>query len=83
LDQNFPNPFNPETQIRYSVKESQLVQLKVFDILGKEVATLVNEVKPAGAYNITWNASSFPSGVYFYRIQAGSFVSTKKMILLK
>ncbi len=83
LDQNYPNPFNPETQIRYSVKETQLVQLKVFDILGREIATLVNEVKPAGTYDITWNASSFPSGVYFYRIQTGSFESTKKMILLK
>ncbi len=59
------------------------VQLKVFDILGNEIETLVNEEKPAGTYELTWNAENLPSGVYFYRIQAGSFTETKKMVLMK
>ncbi len=83
LAQNYPNPFNPSTNIKYSIPEASFVQLKVYDILGNEVATLVNEEQNIGNYNIEFNASALPSGVYFYRIQAGSFVDTKKMLLLK
>jgi photosystem II stability/assembly factor-like uncharacterized protein len=88
LEQNYPNPFNPSTKIKYSIpsvgtRRGVFVQLKVYDVLGNKVATLVNEEKPAGTYEVTWNASDLPSGVYFYRIQAGSFVETKKMTLLK
>ena len=95
LEQNYPNPFNPTTTIKYSVpstKNSFLggarsglidVQLKVYDILGREVAVLVNEEQRPGYYEVKWNASNQSSGVYFYRFQAGSFIETKKMILLK
>jgi photosystem II stability/assembly factor-like uncharacterized protein len=83
LSQNFPNPLNSSTNIRYSVPYSSNVIIKVFNILGAEIETLVNEEKPAGYYELTWNAANLPSGLYFYRIQAGSFVETKKMILLK
>jgi photosystem II stability/assembly factor-like uncharacterized protein len=83
LYQNYPNPFNPNTTISYSINSKQFVKLKLFDMLGNEIATLVNQEKPAGTYKLTWNASNLPSGVYFYRIQAGSFVETKKMIFLK
>jgi photosystem II stability/assembly factor-like uncharacterized protein len=91
LDQNYPNPFNPSTSIRYTIssviasetKQSQLVTLKVFDILGNEVATLVNEEKPAGSYEVKFNAAELSSGIYFYKLQAGSLVETKKMILMK
>jgi len=83
LEQNYPNPFNPATTISYSIKEKGLVTLKVFDILGKEVAVLVNEEQIAGSYNLKFDASSFASGIYFYTLKAGQFISTKKMILLK
>ena len=83
LEQNYPNPFNPSTTIKYSVKENVLVSLKLYDVLGNEVATLVNEIKPKGAYTFNFNASSLPSGVYFYKLNAGNFTETKKMILLK
>jgi hypothetical protein len=83
LYQNFPNPFNPSTKIKYSIPQSSQVQIKIFDILGNEMETLVSEEKPSGTYELTWNASSLPSGVYFYRIQAGDFVETKKMVLMK
>ena len=87
LDQNYPNPFNPSTAIRYSVPAGktsmQLVTLKVYDVLGREVSTLVNEEKSAGNYEIKFNATTLPSGVYFYRFVAGNFHQTKKMILLK
>jgi len=83
LAQNYPNPFNPTTTIKYSIDQASDVQIKVFDVLGDEISTLVNEEKPAGAYEVTWNASDFPSGVYFYTLQAGEFLSSKKMILLK
>jgi len=83
LEQNYPNPFNPFTKIKYSVPQSSNVVIKVFDVLGNEIETLVNEEKPAGNYEITWNAANLPSAVYFYRIQAGSFFETKKMILIK
>jgi N-acetylneuraminic acid mutarotase len=83
LYQNYPNPFNPSTKIRYSVPQSSNVVIKVFDILGKEIETLVNVVKPAGSYELNWNSENLPSGVYFYQLQAGDFVETKKMILIK
>ncbi|HMN25154.1 MAG TPA: T9SS type A sorting domain-containing protein [Ignavibacteriaceae bacterium] len=83
LNQNYPNPFNPSTIISYSIKEEGLVTLKVYDILGKEIATLVNENKPAGIYETEFNASQLPSGIYIYKIQAGSFTDVKKMLLTK
>ena len=83
LSQNYPNPFNPSTSITYSLPRSSHVVLKVYNILGKEVITLVNEEKPAGNYKVVFNGSNLTSGVYFYKVQAGSFVSTKKFVLLK
>ena len=87
LYQNYPNPFNPKTTIHYSIPNGEQVILKVYDILGTEIAILVNEEKSPGKYELTWDASSIAgqlsSGVYFYRMQAGNFVETKKMILLK
>ena len=79
----YPNPFNPSTKIRYSVPQSSNVVIKVFDILGNEIETLVDEEKTTGTYELTWYAESLPSGVYCYRLQAGSFVETKKMVLLR
>ena len=83
LSQNYPNPFNPSTTINYSIPASSFVTLKVYDVLGNEVAKLVNDQKLAGSYQIMFNAVNLPSGIYFYRLQAGSFIETKKMILLK
>jgi probable HAF family extracellular repeat protein len=88
LRQNYPNPFNPSTTIKYSIPTSEFVTLKVYDVLGNEVATLVNEEKPAGSYEVEFsakgeNASNLSSGIYFYKLQSGSFVQTKKMSLLK
>ncbi|HMN23609.1 MAG TPA: right-handed parallel beta-helix repeat-containing protein [Ignavibacteriaceae bacterium] len=97
LEQNYPNPFNPTTTIKYSVPnvtlspdksginsvEGSRVQLKIYDVLGNEVATLINEEKPAGNYEIRFDASSLASGVYFYKLQSGSFIETRKMILLR
>ena len=83
LSQNYPNPFNPSTAISYSLPKSGNVILRVFNILGNEVATLVNEDKDAGQYKVEFDASNLSSGIYFYKIQAGSFAETKKMILLK
>ena len=83
LSQNYPNPFNPITKIKYSVPNSSQVVIKVIDILGNEIETLVNEEKPVGTYEVTWYAEGLPSGVYFYQLCAGSYIETKKMILLK
>ncbi len=83
LSQNYPNPFNPTTIIQYQVPNISQVTLRVYDILGNEVANLVNAEKPAGKYKIEFDATNIASGVYFYRLQAGSFVETKKMILIK
>jgi photosystem II stability/assembly factor-like uncharacterized protein len=87
LSQNYPNPFNPTTKIKfcipnYSDERTEVVKLIVFDILGREIATLVNEKLSPGIYEVDWNGSNFNSGVYFYRIEAGSFIETKKMIIL-
>ncbi len=81
--QNYPNPFNPITNFEVKVAEDGFVSLKVFDVLGREVAVLFNEEKPAGIYKISFNASSFPSGVYFYRLESKNRFLTKKMLLLK
>ena len=83
LSQNYPNPFNPTTSISYSIPQNSFVSLKVFDVLGQEVATLVNEEKSVGNYDVSFDASGIPSGMYFYRLQAGSFIDTKKMVLMK
>jgi len=83
LSQNYPNPFNPSTKISFSITHPGLVTLKIYDILGTEIETLVYEEKPAGSYEINWNASRLSSGVYFYQLKAGDFTSVKKMILLK
>ncbi len=83
LSQNYPNPFNPTTNIQYAVSSTQFVSLKVYDVLGNEIATLVNEEIDAGNYQVEWNASNLPSGIYFYRIRAGTFIETKKSIFLK
>ena len=88
LSQNFPNPFNPSTRISFEIPMTSDVLLKVYDILGKEVATLINEEKPAGSYEVTFDSHSgevrnLPSGVYFYQLKAGEFIQTRKMILLK
>jgi hypothetical protein len=83
LTQNYPNPFNPSTTFEYVIGKSGFVTVKIINILGQEVATLVNEFKQAGSYPISWDASGFSSGVYFYKMQSGSFSATKKMILMK
>lgn len=83
LKQNYPNPFNPLTVITYQLAVNSFTTLKVYDLLGREVATLVNEQKPAGSYTIRWDATHFASRVYFYRLQAGAFSETKKLLLLK
>jgi len=83
LEQNYPNPFNPSTIVKYNIQEVGLVSLKVYDVLGKEVATLVNEEKAVGNHDVTFNAGNLPSGIYFYTIKVGKFIDTKKMILLK
>ena len=83
LHQNYPNPFNPSTSIQYAVSNRQFVSLKVYDVLGNEIATLVNEEKPAGSYEVEFDGIGLPSGVYFYRLTAGKFADTKKLILLK
>lgn len=83
LEQNYPNPFNPSTSIQYRVSSISNVSLKVYDVLGTEVAILVNEEKPAGTYEVKFNAAGLSSGIYFYKLQAGSLVETKKMLLLK
>jgi photosystem II stability/assembly factor-like uncharacterized protein len=83
LHQNHPNPFNPATRIRYDLPQAARVQLTVYDITGREVARLVNEEQPAGAYSIQWDATGLSSGVYFCRMQAGSFAATRKLLLLR
>jgi hypothetical protein len=83
LEQNYPNPFNPMTNVGFEVDVSGLVSLKVFDVLGREVATLVNEVKSPGRYDVAWNASQAASGVYFYTLKTRERVETKRMLLMK
>ena len=83
LWQNYPNPFNPKTSIQYAISSRQFVTLKVYDVIGNEIAILVNGEKSEGIYEVTWNATDLPSGVYFYQLKVGEFISTKKMILIK
>jgi len=83
LSQNYPNPFNPSTNVNISIPQSSFVTVKVYDVLGKEVSTLVNEELMAGSYKFNFNARELASGIYFYRITAGNFIQTKKMILLR
>ena len=88
LEQNYPNPFNPSTKIKFTIpgdarRERQEVVLKVYDVLGNEIATLVNEERTAGVYEVEFNATGLPSGIYFYQMQAGNFTDTKKLVLLK
>lgn len=83
LEQNYPNPFNPSTQIQFTIGSNQFVQLKVYGLLGKEIATLVNEYRNAGSYKVDFDASNLSSGIYLYKLQAGEFVQSKKMLLMK
>jgi hypothetical protein len=83
LAQNYPNPYNPTTLIEYSMPTSSNVILKIYNVLGKLITTLVNENQEAGIYKINFDASRLSNGVYFYKIQAGSYTETKKMLLIK
>jgi len=95
LSQNYPNPFNPTTKIKYSIPTvsspllggagggSIHIQLVIYDVLGDEIATIVNEKNPAGIYEVEWNAKGLPSGLYFYQLRAGRFIDTKKMLMIK
>jgi len=83
LNQNYPNPFNPSTTIKFSIPNEEFISLEVFNSLGEEVVELVNETKPMGNYSVTFDASALTSGVYFYKLSAGSFIQTRKMILVK
>ncbi|OGU53939.1 MAG: hypothetical protein A2315_14105 [Ignavibacteria bacterium RIFOXYB2_FULL_35_12] len=80
---NYPNPFNPATNLVYQLKESGLVQLKVYDILGKEVASLVNEIEPEGTHSVLFDASNLPSGVYIYTLRVNDFAASRKMTVIK
>jgi len=83
LSQNFPNPFNPSTVIKYQLPKESFVTIKIYDLLGRDVKTLVKEEKSTGSYSVKFNSANLPSGIYLYRLQAGDFVQTRKMILLK
>lgn len=83
LKQNYPNPFNPSTKISFELPEQSDVKLEIYDVLGRKVVTLVNELLNAGSHNQTWDASSFPSGTYFYKLETENFSTTKKMLILK
>ncbi len=83
LYQNYPNPFNPETNIKFSLADDQLVNIKVYDILGSEIQTLVNREYNSGTYEVIFNSKGLPSGTYFYRITAGEFSDIKKLEVLK
>jgi hypothetical protein len=83
LFQNFPNPFNPTTNIKYTIPFSSNVKLIIYDILGNEITTLIDDFKKSGSYNVTVDASNFTSGIYIYRLLTDSFIDTKKMIFIK
>ncbi len=83
LSQNYLNPFNPATTIHYKIPVDGFVTIKIYDVLGKEVATLVNENKTAGSYNVTFNADNLARGIYIYRMKTGTFVANKKLVLMK
>ncbi|MBP9191689.1 MAG: T9SS type A sorting domain-containing protein, partial [Ignavibacteria bacterium] len=83
LKQNYPNPFNPNTNIQYDLPTDNFVTIKIYNVLGKEIATLINENKTAGRYIVSFNASKYPSGIYYYKIKAGSYEAIRKMMLIK
>jgi hypothetical protein len=83
LEQNYPNPFNPSTKIKLDVPHDSYVKLAVYDMLGREVETLANQMLRAGSYQMSWNASKYSSGIYFYKVISSEFTDTKKMILVK
>ena len=83
LEQNYPNPFNPSTEIKYQLPQDGYVKIEVFDILGNSITTLVDQDMQAGYHSVTWNASNLASGIYFYRIQSGTFTAIKKLMLMK
>jgi hypothetical protein len=83
LDQNYPNPFNPRTTIQFTLARDEIVRLEVFDLLGRSMAVLISGLQRAGMQKIQWDASEFPSGFYFYRMQAGAQVEIRKFVLLK
>lgn len=83
LQQNYPNPFNPSTKIRFSIPSNEFVTLKVYNVLGSEIATLINDVLNAGSYEVDFNAEGLTSGVYFYTLSTDNFTNTRKMILTK
>jgi hypothetical protein len=82
LSQNYPNPFNPTTNITYTIPQFSFVTFKVYDVLGNEIATLVNEEKRAGSYEVEFDGTDLTSGIYFYRLQANDYIEAKKMVLL-
>ena len=83
LAQNYPNPFNPVTTIKYGLPVNSYVELRIYNLLGEEIVRMVQDTKSAGFHEFSWDASGFASGIYFYRLQAGDFVQTRKMMLLK
>jgi hypothetical protein len=83
LYQNYPNPFNPMTNIKYQISKAGFVILKIYDILGRQISTLINEKQTPGSYNVTFDATSLSSGVYFYKLQTDNFTDTKKMVIIK
>ena len=83
LYQNYPNPFNPSTIIRYDLPKNEFVSLKIYNALGQEIVSLVNKVQDAGIHELPWNANDFSSGIYFYKLVAGEYSSTRKMMLIK
>jgi hypothetical protein len=83
LEQNYPNPFNPTTKLSFVIGHLSFVSIKVYDAIGKEIETLINRELPAGTHKITFDGTGLPSGTYFYHLEAGNYVETKKMVLLK
>jgi len=83
LFQNYPNPFNPSTTINYSIPELSYVTLKIYDVLGNEITTLVHQEKPVGSYKVEFNGTELPSGIYFYKLSTNGFTETKKMLFMK
>jgi hypothetical protein len=83
MNQNYPNPFNPVTTIKYQLPKAELVTIKIYDIIGKEISTLINRTQNAGYYEVNFNAGKLSSGIYFYKMVAGDFVSIKKLVVLK
>jgi len=83
LEQNYPNPFNPSTKIQFTLEKAGMIKLTVYDMLGRELTTLVNEKRDVGSYEVTFNATNYASGIYYYKLQNDNMVQTKKMMLIK